>query len=66
MRPQTLADPLQHFLGRSRNQVGRTPEDLKLALACELGDESTFQEYLARNPDATKTLSDAERRKLPT
>lgn len=43
----------------------RTPEDLKLALACELGDESTFQDYLARNPDATKTLSDAERRKLP-
>jgi ankyrin repeat protein len=44
----------------------RTPEDLKLALACELGDESTFQDYLARNPDATKTLPDAERRKLPT
>ena len=43
----------------------RTPEDLKLALACELGDESTFQDYLARNPDATKTLSDAERQKLP-
>jgi len=43
----------------------RTPEDLKLALACELGHERTFQDYLARNPDATKTLSDAERRKLP-
>jgi Ankyrin repeat len=45
--------------------IERTPEDLKLALACELGDESTFQEYLARNPEATETLSDAERRKLP-
>jgi len=43
----------------------RTPEDLKLALACELGDESAFRDYLARNLDATKTLSDAERRKLP-
>ena len=43
----------------------RTPEDLKLALACELGDERTFQDYLARNPDAAKTLSGAERRKLP-
>ncbi len=43
----------------------RTPEDLKLALACELGDENTFQDYLARNPGATKTLPDAERRKLP-
>ena len=43
----------------------RTPEDLKLALAFELGDESTFHSYLARNPDAAKTLSDAEQRKLP-
>ena len=43
----------------------RTPDDLKLALACELGDENTFQDYLARNPDAIKTLSDTEREKLP-
>ena len=43
----------------------RTPEDLKLALAFELGDEGTFNAYLARNPDAVKTLSEAERRKLP-
>lgn len=43
----------------------RTPEDLKLTLACELGDESTFQDYLARNPSVAETLSDAERRKLP-
>ena len=43
----------------------RTPEDLKLALACELGDESTFQNYLARNPGAAKAQSDADRRKLP-
>jgi ankyrin repeat protein len=45
--------------------VERTPEDLKLALACELGDESIFQDYLTRYPDATKALSDADRRKLP-
>lgn len=44
----------------------RTPKDLKLALACELGDESTFEAYLALNPDLAKTLSDDERRKLPT
>lgn len=43
----------------------RTPEDLKLALACELGDESTFQDYLTRHPDAAKLLSDADRQKLP-
>lgn len=45
--------------------VERTPEDLKLALACELGDESAFQDYLVRNPEATKRLSDADRQKLP-
>ena len=43
----------------------RTPEDLKLALACELGDESTFQAYMALNPDIARALSDADRRKLP-
>jgi hypothetical protein len=43
----------------------RTPEDLKRALACELGDENTFREYLARNANAAKTLSEAEQRKLP-
>lgn len=43
----------------------RTPEDLKMALACELGDEGTFQLYLARNPEPAKTLSDGDRRKLP-
>ncbi len=43
----------------------QTPEDLKMALACELGDERTFQKYLARNPDPAQRLSDAELRKLP-
>jgi len=45
--------------------IERTPEDLKLALACELGDEAVFHEFLAKHPDAAKTLSEAERRKLP-
>jgi ankyrin repeat protein len=43
----------------------RTPEDLKLALACELGDEAVFHDFLARHPDAPKTLSEADQRKLP-
>jgi ankyrin repeat protein len=43
----------------------RTPEDLKLALACELGDEAVFHEFLSKHPNAAKTLSDADRRKLP-
>jgi len=43
----------------------RTPEDLKLALACELGDEVVFQKFLARNTDAAKTLSETDQQKLP-
>jgi hypothetical protein len=43
----------------------RTPEELKLALACELGDESVFREYLSKYPDAAKLLSEADLRKLP-
>ena len=43
----------------------RIPEDLKLALACELGDEVVFQKFLARNSDAAKTLSEADQQKLP-
>jgi hypothetical protein len=41
----------------------RTPEDLKMALACELGDERAFQSYLAQNP--AWRLSVAELQKLP-
>jgi len=43
----------------------RTPEDLKLALACDLGDEAVFHEFLSLHPDAAKTLSEADKRKLP-
>jgi hypothetical protein len=43
----------------------RTPEELKLALACELGDEAAFHAYLAKNPDVAKQLSETELRKLP-
>jgi ankyrin repeat protein len=43
----------------------RTPDELKLALACELGDETVFHEFLLKYPDAARTLSEAEQRKLP-
>jgi hypothetical protein len=43
----------------------RTPEDLKLALPCELGDEAAFQEFLSKYLDAARTLSEADARKLP-
>ena len=45
--------------------MDRTPEDLKLALACELGDEAVFHEFLSKHPGAAKTLSEADERKLP-
>jgi hypothetical protein len=43
----------------------RTPDDLKLALACELGDEAAFREFLLKNPNAPSLLSETERQKLP-
>ena len=43
----------------------RTPEELKLALACELGDEAAFHEFLSKHPDAATTLSEADKSKLP-
>ncbi len=43
----------------------RTPEDMKLALACELGDEATFHAYLEKNPQAAKALTEADMQKLP-
>jgi ankyrin repeat protein len=42
----------------------RSPDELKLALACELGDEETFKSLLASRPDLPKTLSEDDRRKL--
>ena len=43
----------------------RTPEGLKLALACELGDEMVFREFLSRHPNAAQVFSEADQRKLP-
>jgi hypothetical protein len=43
----------------------RSPEDVKLAQACELGDEGLFRTLLASRPNVVETLSDAERRQLP-
>lgn len=43
----------------------RTPEDLKLELACELGDAAAFHEFLSLHPDAAKNLTEAQQRKLP-
>ncbi len=42
----------------------RSSEELKLSMACELGDEATFRMMLARNPNLTRQLSAPERRKI--
>ncbi|HYL78212.1 MAG TPA: ankyrin repeat domain-containing protein [Bryobacteraceae bacterium] len=43
----------------------RTPEDLKFAQACDLGDEVAFRALLAGRPNFIETLSDDDRRRLP-
>ena len=43
----------------------RTPEDLKLALACELGDERVFHEFLRKHPHAANALTESDLAKLP-
>jgi ankyrin repeat protein len=42
----------------------RSPEELKLGLACELGDETQFRKLLASRPDLTRALTDDDKRKL--
>jgi ankyrin repeat protein len=43
----------------------RSPEDVKLAQACELGDTALFRALLARHPNLAETLSEDDRRRLP-
>ena len=45
--------------------MDRTPQDLKLALACELGDEGAFRSLLVSHPDALASLSGEDRCRLP-
>jgi ankyrin repeat protein len=42
----------------------RSPDQLKLAVACETGDEALILELLTRHPDLAGTLSERERRRL--
>ncbi len=45
--------------------MARTPPELKLALACELGDEAAFRQLLEKRPDLASHLSEQDARKLP-
>lgn len=44
--------------------MDHTPDPLKLAIACELGDDTTIRMLLARQQDLARTLGDDERRRL--
>ena len=44
--------------------MDHSPKDVKLAQACQLGDESLFQAMLAARPHMVTTLSDQERRQV--
>jgi hypothetical protein len=45
--------------------MARTPEDVKLTQACELGDEGAFRALLDKHPNLVEELSDEGRRRLP-
>ena len=42
----------------------RTPAELKLALACELGDAAAMQSWLASRPGLARTLSSEDQRRI--
>jgi ankyrin repeat protein len=44
--------------------IERTPDELQLALACELGDEPMVTSLLGRRPDLVQTLGAAELRRV--
>ncbi|MDX2120428.1 MAG: ankyrin repeat domain-containing protein [Gemmatimonadota bacterium] len=62
--PHAVAREFGHE-GVYRLLLERTPEPLRLALACEAGDEATVTALVASRPDLSKALSEEERRKLP-
>jgi len=45
--------------------LAHTPEDLKMTLACELGDTDTFRRTLANRPDFFSAISNDMWKKLP-
>ncbi len=62
--PHAVAREFGHE-GVYRLLLDRTPEPLRLALACEAGDEATVTALVASRPGLSRTLGEEERRKLP-
>ena len=44
--------------------MDRTPEELRLALACDLGDDATFRQLLAARPHLAESLSGEDKKHL--
>ncbi|HKC48671.1 MAG TPA: ankyrin repeat domain-containing protein, partial [Gemmatimonadales bacterium] len=44
--------------------LDRSPDELKLALACDLGDDATFQQLLAAHPRLVESLSEDDKKHL--
>ena len=44
--------------------MDRSPDELKLVVACELGEDAIVQDLLARRPSLVETLSESDRRRL--
>jgi len=47
-----------------RQLMDRSPDEVKLAQACELGDEKLFRELLASRPHLVQSISEGDRRKI--
>jgi ankyrin repeat protein len=43
----------------------RSPDQLKLGIACELGNEDLFRRLLEARPDLARSLSEGDRKRLP-
>lgn len=61
--PHTVAREFHHE-GVFRLLMDRSPAELKLTVACELGDEATVHALLASHPNLVRTLSAGDRRKI--
>ena len=62
--PHQIARDMGH-MDVFRFLMERSPEDVKLAQAFELGDEETFRAMLASRPNLVAAMSDEDRRRLP-
>lgn len=63
MTPHTAAREFEHE-AVLRLLMDRSPAELQLATACELGDEARMRSLLAAHPNLAQSLAEADRRRL--